>query len=111
MTDRGPGLGHNINDTVYRRSGVLGFVGTGRLPPDLGKEIRFDGSTGGKLDHVDTLEWKLNVTTNRLDFAGWRAVFPQISLLPTNGIGEMKLTGRFVGKRPMEASGAMDLTQ
>jgi uncharacterized protein (TIGR02099 family) len=98
-TGRGPWVVPGVSFQLHRSGSAMELDGEAELPESLGKSLRFDAQTAGKLADASDLMWQFAIDAEQLDLAGWAELGPADSLAPAIGRGSFKLSGAFQGAR------------
>ena len=94
---RGPWIVPGVSFDLRRAGAAMSIEGEVRLPANLGRSLRFDAQTEGRLERAAELEWRFSVDARNIDLGGWAELGPADSLAPSQGRGSFKLFGAFRG--------------
>jgi uncharacterized protein (TIGR02099 family) len=98
-SDRGPWIVPGVSFELIRAGSAMELEGAAELPESLGKSLRFNAETAGKLAAANDLVWRFAIEARELNLAGWAELGPPNSLAPAVGQGSFQLSGAFQGAR------------
>jgi uncharacterized protein (TIGR02099 family) len=103
-TGHGPWIVPDVSFDLQRSGSSMHIDGEAALPATLGKSLRFQADTAGKLAEAQVLDWQFSVDARALDLAGWAQVMPNDWPAPSKGRGSFQISGSLRGARPNELS-------
>lgn len=111
ITGRGPWSLSGVHFDLTRSSDSMRVKGTASLPPALGHELEFSGSTDGKLEQSERLISAFSVKGDKIDLAGWADLLPDAWPAPESGHGTVSVNGILRGAELLQLAATVDVGQ